>query len=158
MGRIVSCILALERRVNDGTCNGRRGYIRIIAIKRLPQVCGGPVLSNQVKLLLVFALLSAILCLAGCPGTTSIAKISRDPGHFAGQEVTISGRVTDSFGALGNGVFQIDDATGTMWVFSQSYGVPSSGARVSVTGRVEQGFSFAGRSFATILRETQPRR
>jgi hypothetical protein len=26
-----------------------------------------------------------------------------------------------------------------------------------VTGRIEQGFSFGGRSFATIMRETQPR-
>jgi len=115
------------------------------------------VLSAQVKVLLALALLAEALCLEGCPGRTSITQINRDPGHYAGKEETVGGQVTDSFGALGNGVFQIDDGTGTLWVFSQSYGVPSSGAHVRVTGRIEQGFSFGGRSFATILRETQPR-
>ena len=93
----------------------------------------------------------------GCPTHTSIANITRDPGHFAGKDVTVAGHVSDSFGALGAGVFQIDDGTGTIWVYSGSYGVPSNGAKVAVTGRIEQGFSFGGRSFATILRETQPR-
>ncbi|PYX87029.1 MAG: hypothetical protein DMG68_13195 [Acidobacteria bacterium] len=95
--------------------------------------------------------------LVGCPTHTSIANITRDPGHFAGKDVTVAGHVSDSFGALGAGVFQIDDGTGTIWVYSGSYGVPSNGAKVAVTGRIEQGFSFGGRSFATILRETQPR-
>jgi hypothetical protein len=43
-----------------------------------------------------------------------------------------------------------------MWVFSR-YGVPGSGAKVAVTGHVEQGFSFGGRNFATILKETERR-
>ncbi|PYX98095.1 MAG: hypothetical protein DMG71_01350 [Acidobacteria bacterium] len=98
-----------------------------------------------------------ILLLAGCPTRTSVEKINRDPGRYAGKEVTIAGKVSGSFGALGSGIFQIDDGTGTMWVYSQSYGVPSNGAKVAVTGRIEQGFSFGGRSFATILRESQRR-
>jgi hypothetical protein len=96
------------------------------------------------------------LCLAGCPHT-SIANINSDPGRFAGKEVTIAGRVSNSFGALGSGVFEVDDGTGRMWVFSQRYGVPGSGAKVAVIGHVEQGFSFGGRSFATILKETERR-
>src|SRR2546421_12353308 len=97
------------------------------------------------------------LWLAGFPQRTTIANINRDPGRFTGKEVTIAGQVTSSFGALGSGVFQLDDGTGRMWVFSQNYGVPGNGARVATTGRVEQGFSFGGRSFATILRETERR-
>ncbi len=97
------------------------------------------------------------LCLTGCPQRTTIADINRDPGRFAGKEVSIAGRVSDSFGALGSGVFEVDDGTGRMWVFSQSYGVPNNGAKVAVTGHVEQGFSFGGRSFGTILRETERR-
>lgn len=116
------------------------------------------VLLSRNRTLLVILLAVGILCLAGCPTRTSIADINHDPGHFRDKEVTIAGRVSDSFGALSAGVFQIDDGTGTIWVYSQNYGVPSNGAKVSVTGRLEQGFSFGGRSFATIVRETQPRR
>jgi len=95
--------------------------------------------------------------LAGCPPRESIAGINQDPGRFAGEEITIAGRVTDSFGALGSGVFQIDDGTGTMWVFSEKFGVPGNGANLAVTGRIQQGFAFGGRNFATILRQTQRR-
>jgi hypothetical protein len=97
------------------------------------------------------------LWLAGCPQRTTIANINRDPGRFTGKEVTIAGQVTSSFGALGSGVFQLDDGTGRMWVFSQNYGVPGNGARVAVTGRIEQGFNFGGRNFATILKESKRR-
>jgi hypothetical protein len=88
---------------------------------------------------------------------TSIADINRDPGRFAGKEVTIAGNVSDSFGALGNGVFQLDDGTGRMWVYSQNFGVPGSGQKVAVKGRVEQGFAVGGRSFGVILRQTESR-
>ena len=97
------------------------------------------------------------LLLAGCPQRTTIANINRDPGRYVGKEVAIAGHVTTSFGALGTGVFEVDDGTGRMWVFSERYGVPGNGARVGVRGRIEQGFSFGGRNFATIMRETERR-
>jgi hypothetical protein len=107
----------------------------------------------------ILALLVSLLALllAGCPPRESISKINQDPARFAGKEISIAGRVTDSFGALGTGAFQIDDSTGTMWVFSERYGVPGNGAQLAVTGRIQQGFAFGGRNFATILRETQRR-
>lgn len=97
------------------------------------------------------------LCLVGCPPRVRIADINKDPGRYAGKEVTISGETSASFGALGRGIFQVNDGTGTLWVYSESFGVPSNGAKVAVTGRVQQGFSFGSRSFAVILRETQSR-
>jgi len=109
------------------------------------------------KVLCMFLLGVGIALLAGCPPRESIAKINQDPGRFAGKEISIAGRVTDSFGAMGTGVFQLDDGTGTMWVFSKRYGVPGSGAKLAVTGVIEQGFAFGGRNFATILRETERR-
>jgi hypothetical protein len=109
--------------------------------------------SNKVFCVLLLSL--AGLLLAGCPPRESIEKINRDPGRFAGKDITIAGRVTDSFGAMGSGVFQIDDGTGTMWVLSEKHGVPGNGAELAVTGRIQQGFAFGGHNFATILRETR---
>jgi RecJ-like exonuclease len=96
-----------------------------------------------------------MLLLAGCRTRTAIADINKDPAHFVGKDVTISGSVSNSFSALGNGIFQVDDGTGQMWVYSQNFGVPGNSGKVSVTGHVEQGFSFAGRSFGVILRQTE---
>jgi hypothetical protein len=63
--------------------------------------------------------------------------------------------VSEGFGALGNGVFQLDDGTGRIWVYSQSFGVPGNGSKISITGRVQQGFAFGGRNFGVILRQTK---
>jgi hypothetical protein len=113
-------------------------------------------IATRVLSLLLLSLAGVLL--AGCPRHESIAKINQDPARFAGKEISIVGQVTDSFGAAGTGVFQIDDGTGTMWVFSKGYGVPGSGAKVAVAGVIQQGFAFGGRNFATILLETKPRR
>jgi len=99
--------------------------------------------------------LMGILLLVGCPLRTSISDINRNPAHYAGKDVTIAGSVSDSFGALGNGIYQIDDGTGRLWVFSQNYGVPGNGNKVAITGRIEQGFSFGGKSYGVILRQTK---
>ena len=112
-------------------------------------------MTAKTRFMFVVVVLSALL-LTACP-RTSIDKINRDPGRFVNREVTIAGRVTNSFGALGSGVYQLDDGTGQMWVFSQSFGVPANGAKLAVTGTVGQGFSFGGRSFAIILRQTKRR-
>jgi hypothetical protein len=99
----------------------------------------------------------ALMSLVGCHPTTSIADINRDPGRFAGKEITVSGQVSSAFGGLGNGIFAVDDGTGRIWVFSQNFGVPADGGKVSVTGQVQQGFSFGGHSYGVILRQTQAR-
>jgi len=100
-------------------------------------------------------LIAVVLMLAGCPERTTIEHINRSPGHYAGKEVTIAGRVSNSYGALGTGVYELQDETGRMWVFSERYGVPGRDARVAVTGRIQQGFTFGGRNFAVVLRETR---
>lgn len=112
--------------------------------------------NKNCRMLIAAGFTVAMLLLVGCPTHTTIADINRDPGHFAGRDVTIAGRVSDSFGALGTGVFQVDDGSGRMWVYSQNRGVPNGG-KISVTGRIEQGFNFGGRSFGVILRETSSR-
>ena len=105
----------------------------------------------------LITLFAAMLVLSGCPPSTRISDIEKDPSKYANKDVTISGHVATSYGALGTGMFQMDDGTGTIWVYSQNYGVPGNGSKVAVTGRISQGFSFGGRSFAIILRQSQPR-
>lgn len=107
------------------------------------------------RLAVTVTLLGAVVAI-GC-GVTRIADILRDPGRYANREVTIAGEVVNSFGALGQGAFELDDGSGRMWVLSLGFSVPSRGARVAVTGRVEAGVTIGGRSFATVLRETKRR-
>jgi hypothetical protein len=101
-------------------------------------------------------LFATVILLTACPEQTSISKINADPGRYRDKEVGILGRVTDSYGVLGNGAYEIDDGTGRLWVVTRR-GVPSRGSRVGSKGRVYTGFSFGGRSFGTVLEETDRR-
>src|SRR5882762_7124845 len=115
------------------------------------------VFSKFGKSVLAVALIVTIFMVAGCTTHASIADITKDPGHYAGKDVSIRGTVSGSFSALGNGIFQIDDGTGSLWVYSQNFGVPGNGNNVKVVGRVEQGVSLAGRNFGLVLRQTEAR-
>lgn len=97
----------------------------------------------------------ALLALLGCPEQKSIAAIQRDPGYYQNRDVGVVGTVTDSFGGLGRGVYEIDDGTGRMWVYSERLGVPSRGARVATHGRILPTFTFAGQSFVTVMQEVE---
>jgi hypothetical protein len=108
-----------------------------------------------VRVIAVVCLFAATILLAGCPPHQSIESINRAPARFHDHEITIAGRVVNSFAALGVGVFEIDDGTGRMWVYSKKYGVPGNESKIAVTGVIQQGFSIAGRNFATILYETR---
>ena len=105
------------------------------------------------RLLYVLAISILGVALAACD-RMKISDINADPGRFTNKEVTVAGRVTQSIGALGTGVYQIDDGTGTLWVFSEGRGVPSNGAKVGVKGHIMPTVTFLGRNYATVLRET----
>lgn len=98
-----------------------------------------------------------VLALAGCPQQTTVAKINGDPGAYFNKEVALVGTVNHSFGLLSEGVYELNDGTGSIWVLSQGYGVPSDGERVGVTGTVIPTLTFAGKSYATGVRETKRR-
>jgi hypothetical protein len=110
------------------------------------------------RLIAVICVLTATLLLTACPPRKSIESINRDPARFRDHEVTIAGRVVNSFDVMGVAAFEIDDGTGRLWVYSNKFGVPGQGTNVAVTGTVQQGFSLGGRNFATILHETRRHR
>lgn len=109
------------------------------------------------RLQFVSLLLLCVLLLAGCPKRTTVGKILADPGRFENKEVVLRGQVTQSFGALGPGIYEIDDGTGKLWVLVEKGGVPSQGAEVEVSGRVVPGATFAGKNYGTSLREKRRR-
>jgi hypothetical protein len=100
--------------------------------------------------------LAAVVLLTACPSQTTISKINADPARYRNKEVAIVGTVKDSYGALGQGAYEIDDGTGRLWVVTRR-GVPSRGSRVGAKGRVYNGFNFGGRNYGTVLEETDRR-
>jgi hypothetical protein len=86
-----------------------------------------------------------------------ISDINADPGRFHGKEVQIAGKVTQSIGALGKGIYQVNDGSGSLWVFSDKLGVPSKGIKVGVKGTVVPTVTFLGINYATVLREIDRR-
>lgn len=104
----------------------------------------------------VFTLLVVTLLLTACPSETTISKINSDPGRYRDKEVVVVGRVTDSYGLMGTGAYEIDDGTGRIWI-AATRGVPSKGSRVGVKGRVHTGLTIGGRSFGTIIEESDRR-
>ena len=101
--------------------------------------------------LLSVALLGIFL--AGC-GPTKIGKLLADPTRYNNRNVSVEGTVTNSVGALGVGGYQIEDDTGKVFVVSTGSGVPTKGARVKVSGRVQTGVTVLGRSYGTTIRES----
>lgn len=108
------------------------------------------------KSIFLSLLLLGMLLLTACPQRENISKINADPARYRNKEVGIAGTVTDSYGVLGNGAYEIDDGTGKLWVVTRR-GVPSRGSRVGAKGRIYTGFSFGGRSFGTVLEESDRR-
>ena len=109
----------------------------------------------RVRLTILVCVLS--LLLTACD-RQKIGDINADPGRFQGKEVAVAGRVTGfSVGALGKGFYQIDDGTGKLYVLAEKRGAPSEGATVGVKGTVMPSFTFLGKNYATVLRETDRR-
>jgi DNA/RNA endonuclease YhcR with UshA esterase domain len=105
------------------------------------------------RLGLASAIFFGVLFVSACPQQETISKINADPGRYRNKEVGIAGTVTDSYGVLGNGAYEIDDGTGRIWVVTMR-GVPSRGSRVGAKGKIYTGLSWGGRSFGTVLQET----
>lgn len=95
------------------------------------------------------------LILSSCFHHVSVEPINRDPGRFHDNEITAAGRVVNSFALSDAGAFELDDGTGRLWVWRDSHNMPGHNSSVTVTGKIEQGFSFGGRNFVIILRETR---
>lgn len=108
---------------------------------RIPVWIGGDALRKRLgHYCWAFAVLAGmVLFLPGCEQKT-IKHIMGDPHRYASHEVAVVGKVVRSYSVLGNGAYEVDDGTGTLWVVAKS-GVPREGARVGVKGTIRVGFN-----------------
>lgn len=104
----------------------------------------------------LIVLLAVAFFVTACPQRETISRINADPGRYRNKEVSVAGTVTDSYGLLNYGVYEIDDGTGRLLVVTQR-GVPSRGSKVGARGHIYTGASYGGRSFGTVLEETDRR-
>jgi len=112
-------------------------------------------MTKRTALLIAAWLLS--LLMTAC-NTQKIGDITADPSRFQGKEVSVAGRVTNvSVGALNMGLYQLDDGTGKLYVLSESHGAPTQGANVGVKGTIMPTFTFLGKNYATVLKESERR-
>lgn len=92
--------------------------------------------------LFLLGTIAAVLLLGAC-GARNVNQILSDPTKYANKDVKIEGTVTESYSVMGKGAYQLADGTGRIWIVS-SKGVPRTGARVAVKGRVREAFDLGG--------------
>ena len=104
--------------------------------------------------LLSIALLSSVL-VAGCASSLRIAELKDQPDKYQRKTVSITGKVTDSYGVplLPFQFYKVDDGSGEISVVSRSSRSPSKGARVQVKGKVSEVAVVGGRSIGLHIEE-----
>lgn len=88
------------------------------------------------------AVLGLALMAAAC-GTVTIREVLNDPAKYRNQTITVRGTVENSVSIVGRGIYRITDGDQGLWVVTNT-GAPRKGARVDVTGRVQEGFDLSG--------------
>jgi hypothetical protein len=88
--------------------------------------------------------LSAVAC-----GPVTINQLLSDPAKYRNREVTVRGQVTESASVLGKGAYKLSDDNADLWVVTAA-GAPRKGARVDVTGRVQDGYDLS--AFGNVIK------
>lgn len=113
-------------------------------------------MTSRLRLALTAAAI-AVATFAGACATRSpsIADLKYNPGRYYDRTVRVEGVVSSSWGIplVPVKVYRIEDSTGEVTVLSQSGRVPPRGARVRVTGKVEEFATLGGRSIGMHIQE-----
>ena len=99
-------------------------------------------------------ILAALVAVGGCKGATPIRDLLANTGKYDGQQVRIAGKVESSAGALGYGVYRVDDGTGQINVVTKTGGAPIQGAKVGVEGTFHSAFTL-GTDVVAVIEETK---
>ena len=105
-------------------------------------------------------MLAGILLLGGCGqlarfglGNTPIQSVVSNPS--AHTTVTVKGEVVNTLGILGQGVYELQDETGSLWVITGERGMPVVNSTVTVRGTAAEGITISGRNFGVTLTEQE---
>jgi hypothetical protein len=93
-------------------------------------------------------LLLVLACAAAACGARSINDLLADPAKYRDQTITVRGTVDQSVSIAGRGAYRITDGDQGLWVVTTT-GAPRRGARVDVTGRLQDGYDLG--AFGNIL-------
>ncbi len=85
-------------------------------------------------------LTAAAMATGACASTKTINELLADPGRYRDRTVQLSGEVVDSYSVANRGAYRLKDDTGELWIVSDE-GVPRRTAKVTVKGRVREGFN-----------------
>lgn len=92
----------------------------------------------------ILASLALVLLLPlGCKKATTIREVLDNAAGLDGKPVRVAGNVVNSAGALGYGVYQLNDGTATITVVTKNHGVPAKDAEVGVEGTFHSAFTIA---------------
>ena len=78
----------------------------------------------------------------GC-GAKRVNDLLADPGKYRDRSVTVQGTVDQSASVMGSGAYRLVDGDQGLWVVTTG-GAPRKGARVDVTGRLQDGYDLSG--------------
>jgi hypothetical protein len=94
-----------------------------------------------------FVLVVTVLA-AGC-GAKRMNDLLADPGKYLNRSVTVRGTVDQSASLMGRGAYRLVDGEQGLWVVTTG-SAPRKGARVDVTGRLQDGYDLS--AFGGVLR------
>jgi len=98
------------------------------------------------------AALVVFLLAAGCKGDTiPIRELLDNAQSYDDKTVQVAGTVKSAAGALGYGVYQVDDGTGKIMVVTESRGAPAQGAEIGVQGTFHTAFTIGTDVVAAIV-------
>ena len=87
---------------------------------------------------------------SGACAARSINQVLADPSRYQNREVRVSGTVAESLSFANRGAYRIEDGSAQLWVISGA-GVPRKGARVTVKGRIRDGFNLGSLGERVVL-------
>lgn len=94
------------------------------------------------------ALLVVLAGAAVACGAHTINQLLADPAKYRNQTVTVRGTVAQSASIAGRGAYRLTDRDQGLWVVTTS-GAPRQGARVDVTGRLQDGYDLS--AFGSVI-------
>ncbi|MEN9229359.1 MAG: hypothetical protein Q6L68_00510 [Thermostichus sp. DG02_5_bins_236] len=85
-------------------------------------------------------------------GTTPIATVAQNPTQHS--NVWIRGQVVNQVGVFGQGVYELQDNSGSIWVITDK-GIPAMNSTITVRGKAQEGITVGGRTFGVSLLEEE---